>query len=386
MEIYPLFNDICSNIIKEINAAQQSIKIAVAWFTNENIFNAILKRLNDNVSVEMIIVNDDINLGGKFALDFQKFISSGGKLFLGKIENPMHHKYCIIDNNVLITGSFNYTYLAESINHENVIVFKGVSDVINSFDTEFKNIVGTLTEIKSLKQYLMENPPKSDCYCWDSFKIQDEYHCAETLRANGKEAKANKIIKLISNYASSKISNQKYIITNVSYEHSKSECEIEKISVNESDVIITLKTEISNSSFWVYGINSPGSWIIKVVGSNMVVKPYLLSHLMLDDEAIVDVLDNNTIYYFGKGQFSPKDIKFSPTSDPNILETEDKKIIKLIHNNKSGKILKCDLYFNRASRIEDKIFSLYEGINSQEKDVHWHCLDVNMQLNRVYNK
>jgi hypothetical protein len=385
MEIYPLFSDICSNIIKEINAAQQSIKIAVAWFTNENIFNAILKRLKDNVSVEMIIVNDDINLGGKFALDFQKFISLGGKLYLGKIENPMHHKYCIIDNNVLITGSFNYTYLAESINHENVIVFKGVSDVINSFDTEFENIVGTLTEIKSLKQYLMENPPKSDCYCWDSFKIQDEYHCAEELRAKGKEAKANKIIRLISRYASSRISNQKYIITNVSYEHWKPTCYIEKIVVNRSDIIITFSTVFSEEC-WVYGINSPGSWIIKVVDSDMVVKPYQLSHLMLDDEVIVDVLDTNTIYDFGKSRPIPSDLKLSPTDDPTILKTEDNKVIKLMHCKKSGKMLKCDLHFNRASRIEDKVFSLYEGIDFQENHAHWHCLNINMQLNRVYNK
>jgi hypothetical protein len=383
MEIYPLFNDICSNIIKEINAAQQSIKIAVAWFTNENIFNAILKRLNDNVSVEMIIVNDDINLGGKFALDFQKFISSGGKLFLGKIENPMHHKYCIIDNNVLITGSFNYTYLAESINHENVIVFKGVSDVINSFDDEFRNIVGTLTEIDSLKQYLMENPPKSNYYCWNSFKIQDVYHCAEALRAKGDETKANEIIKLISNL---KDNNKNYIITDVSFEQSKSGCEIEKISVNESDVIITLKLKTFGNGFWVYGINSPGSWIIKIVDSDMVVKPYQLSHLMLDDEVIVDVLDTNTIYDFGISLPIPNDLKLSTTDDPTILKTEDNKIIKRMRYNKSGMILKCDLHFNRASRIEDKVFSLYEGTDFQEKHNLWHCLNINMQLNRVYNE
>ena len=34
----------------------------------------------------------------------------------------MHNKFCIFDGSILITGSYNWTYSAESRNAENIII------------------------------------------------------------------------------------------------------------------------------------------------------------------------------------------------------------------------------------------------------------------------
>jgi phosphatidylserine/phosphatidylglycerophosphate/cardiolipin synthase-like enzyme len=78
---------------------------------------------------ELIIHNDYIN-NRETGLPFQKFIDAGGKFYFSDEENPMHNKFCIIDNQVLINGSYNWTYYAESKNRENVLIIKDEKDVI----------------------------------------------------------------------------------------------------------------------------------------------------------------------------------------------------------------------------------------------------------------
>ena len=114
------FKDIKNEIITGIAASQTELRIAVSWFTNEKIFDVLLAKLEHGVKITLVIIDDYIN-NGDYGLNFQKFIDKGGKLFYGKEENPMHHKFCIIDESILFTGSYNWTYFAEFKNHENVV-------------------------------------------------------------------------------------------------------------------------------------------------------------------------------------------------------------------------------------------------------------------------
>ena len=36
----------------------------------------------------------------------------------------MHNKYCVIDEKIVITGSFNWTAKAVSLNHENIVIIR----------------------------------------------------------------------------------------------------------------------------------------------------------------------------------------------------------------------------------------------------------------------
>lgn len=111
------------NLIKgNIKEAQSDIKIAVAWFTQRELFAEVLEALNRGVEVSMIIIKDFINLG-MYGLPLQRFVDNGGKLhFVSDRSWTMHNKFCLFDGSLVITGSYNWTYSAETRNAENVIL------------------------------------------------------------------------------------------------------------------------------------------------------------------------------------------------------------------------------------------------------------------------
>jgi hypothetical protein len=146
MEAY--FRSIRKQIIHQIESADKEINIAVAWFTNLELFTSICNRLNQGVKVNLIIINDYIN-NGEYGLNFQNFIDKGGNLFYGMQERPVHHKFCIIDNKVLINGSYNWTYYAESRNEENVIITKDTK-VVNQYLSEFRDLQDKLDRVETV--------------------------------------------------------------------------------------------------------------------------------------------------------------------------------------------------------------------------------------------
>ncbi len=132
------FSNIRQHICDELKQSKSTIKVAVCLFTCTELFDLLCTKLKEGKSVELIVLNDSINnkLGG---LNFQEFIDLGGKFYFSDIENPMHNKYCIIDNSTLINGSYNWTYFAEDKNFENIMIFKK-HKVIADFDNDFTRL------------------------------------------------------------------------------------------------------------------------------------------------------------------------------------------------------------------------------------------------------
>lgn len=120
--IYAYFSQIKQTITKLIEMSNSEIFVAVAWFTHRDLFDALLLALNRGVKVSVILIEDIINCGPN-GLDFSTFIAKGGLLrFMNTRKILMHNKYCIFDNKVLVTGSYNWTYSAEARNAENIVV------------------------------------------------------------------------------------------------------------------------------------------------------------------------------------------------------------------------------------------------------------------------
>lgn len=133
------FENIEFQIIKIIESANQSIKIAVAWFTNENIFNSLLKKLDSKIKIEIIINDDDLN-NNDTSLDFNRFIEKGGYFYFINSKYFLHHKFVIIDNYKIITGSYNFTEIAESINIENIIICEN-QNIVKRYLGEFSSLI-----------------------------------------------------------------------------------------------------------------------------------------------------------------------------------------------------------------------------------------------------
>ena len=112
----------------------------MTWFTNHDIFNALLKKFQSpSYQLDLIVLNDRINNKNE-GVNFQKLIDLNGNFYYSSIENMVHHKFCIIDDKTIITGSYNWTYCAENNNWENIIISDDI-EIVKAYIQEFEKIV-----------------------------------------------------------------------------------------------------------------------------------------------------------------------------------------------------------------------------------------------------
>lgn len=139
MQTEALFEDIAERIRLELEQAEHSIYIAVAWFTNRNLFNALIDKAQKGVTVQLMLSNDHINQ--KSYVDYSQLDIGHSAAYLigdGK-QDLMHNKFCVIDSDTVINGSYNWSYKAEK-NHENILITKGDSVLAEQFIKQFKKI------------------------------------------------------------------------------------------------------------------------------------------------------------------------------------------------------------------------------------------------------
>ncbi|MDO9630260.1 MAG: phospholipase D-like domain-containing protein [Acholeplasmataceae bacterium] len=138
------FEELEKHLITEIKKAKHSIFAAVAWFTNPNIMNALKERANEGVDVILLVDKGQIP-GNTRSYDFIKkygvlpfcvYPCLNLNTHMGSTyQNTMHHKFCIIDNEVVVYGTYNWTTKAE-YNDEDLTIDdnkKSVNDFTNRF-------------------------------------------------------------------------------------------------------------------------------------------------------------------------------------------------------------------------------------------------------------
>lgn len=112
------FKEIQSELLRQLKKAEQSIKVAVAWLTDEDLIRVLSQQQEKGITVEIIICDSAENF--KKNLQFKNLLRHGGSLSIG-IEPFMHHKFCIIDDKVILNGSYNWSYPAQH-NNENLMI------------------------------------------------------------------------------------------------------------------------------------------------------------------------------------------------------------------------------------------------------------------------
>ncbi|KAL4434961.1 hypothetical protein ABPG74_017717 [Tetrahymena malaccensis] len=113
-------------VIDFINLAKKELKVCVFTFTNTNIATAILKKVV-NEKIKVRIITDDVQNEGKFSIvDVLQFASDDLIKFRTDMNKDahMHHKYVVIDDKMVATGSFNWTSAAVMKNNENLLLIK----------------------------------------------------------------------------------------------------------------------------------------------------------------------------------------------------------------------------------------------------------------------
>jgi phosphatidylserine/phosphatidylglycerophosphate/cardiolipin synthase-like enzyme len=108
-------------LVELIDSARQSVYFLAFSVTSDEISQAMLDRARAGVTVAGVFENSQAksNMGG----EFERLSSAGLDVRLDGNPRNMHHKVIIIDGNILVTGSYNFSASAEERNDENTLIF-----------------------------------------------------------------------------------------------------------------------------------------------------------------------------------------------------------------------------------------------------------------------
>ncbi|XP_046644496.1 mitochondrial cardiolipin hydrolase-like [Daphnia pulicaria] len=106
-------------LLSHIKSARKSIDIAVYCISCFEIADVVLQRHKVGVRVRVIT---DQSMEIAFGSQNHRFMKDGIRVHTNKPPFLMHHKFFIIDDELLCSGSFNWTSQAVTGNNESVII------------------------------------------------------------------------------------------------------------------------------------------------------------------------------------------------------------------------------------------------------------------------
>ncbi|NBV84704.1 MAG: phospholipase D family protein [Verrucomicrobia bacterium] len=108
-------------VVRELSAARQTVLVQAYSFTSAPIAAALVEASRRGVRVEAVL--DKSNKTGKYSeADF--LVNARIPTYLDDKHAIAHNKVMIIDDQTLITGSFNFTKAAEESNAENLLILR----------------------------------------------------------------------------------------------------------------------------------------------------------------------------------------------------------------------------------------------------------------------
>ncbi len=123
-------------IIKNINQAKAFINIAMYIFTDREIALPLIKARERGVKVRVYLDQDQVD----YKYSQSRFlVQKGIKIRISTNNYIMHNKFAIIDNRLLLTGSYNWTFSANNRNDENLLIIDD-PEIIEIFQNQFVNL------------------------------------------------------------------------------------------------------------------------------------------------------------------------------------------------------------------------------------------------------
>ncbi len=130
---------VAAHIYDLLEGAQQSIYFMAYSFTSDDLSYIVRDRSANGVKVAGVMDYSQIRSNGEYS-EYDVFVQSGLDVLIdGNEEGLLHHKVVIIDEEIVITGSYNFSSSAEERNDENILVIYN-SDIAHEFLKEFERV------------------------------------------------------------------------------------------------------------------------------------------------------------------------------------------------------------------------------------------------------
>lgn len=108
-------------ILDTISRAKESILVQAYSFTSISITDALIAAHNRGVEVKILV--DRSQRTGRYT-QVPRAVQAGIPVSIDIVPGIAHNKVMIIDNQYVLTGSFNWTRAAETRNAENLLLIK----------------------------------------------------------------------------------------------------------------------------------------------------------------------------------------------------------------------------------------------------------------------
>lgn len=132
-----VFDEIKDTIIQGIRNAKYVIWAAVAWFTDKEIFDELVLRQDAGVNIRIVTSDESSNSYLLSQLE-ETFDTVKVPLSGTYLSNRLHDKFCIIDFEFVMHGSYNWSKNAR--NNDETLATALDRDLVKSFADEFMRL------------------------------------------------------------------------------------------------------------------------------------------------------------------------------------------------------------------------------------------------------
>ncbi len=126
-----------AQIIDAIQNAETSIHFLAFSFTSDDIAQALIDAANDGVTVKGVF--EESQYHSNTGTEYDNLLAAGLVVRLDGNDRNMHHKVFIIDGEIVVTGSYNFSRSAEERNDENTLLIYS-SDIAARYLAEFERV------------------------------------------------------------------------------------------------------------------------------------------------------------------------------------------------------------------------------------------------------
>jgi phosphatidylserine/phosphatidylglycerophosphate/cardiolipin synthase-like enzyme len=128
-----------AHLVELLGSAQESIYFLAYSFTADPLGEAIRSRAAAGVTVAGVMEAEQV--ASNTGTEYDPFLQSGLDVLQDANEGLMHHKVIIIDERIVVTGSYNFSSSAEERNDENLLIIHS-PEATRIFMDEFWRVYG----------------------------------------------------------------------------------------------------------------------------------------------------------------------------------------------------------------------------------------------------
>jgi phosphatidylserine/phosphatidylglycerophosphate/cardiolipin synthase-like enzyme len=140
-------DDIREIAIKNLQNTKSDLKICMFTISDDPIAEAIDACYDRGIIVK--IITDDGKIFDKGS-DIMPLSKKGINVRIDSDKSLMHHKFVIIDNAKLLTGSYNWTRTGADVNNENMLVTTN-NKIVRAYKKEFRRLWQEMNPLRKKK-------------------------------------------------------------------------------------------------------------------------------------------------------------------------------------------------------------------------------------------